>query len=126
MKKLLLVALAALTAGACAPAMARGSVHFGFNIGVPLYSPWYYRPYYAPAYYYPPAYYAPSYYPPTYYQQPAYVPPVVAPPSAPAMVEQPRPAEPPMWHYCAQSQAYYPYVRECPGGWQRVPATPPG
>ncbi|OGA48131.1 MAG: hypothetical protein A3G25_21325 [Betaproteobacteria bacterium RIFCSPLOWO2_12_FULL_63_13] len=29
------------------------------------------------------------------------------------------------WYYCADSRSYYPYVRECPGGWQRVPATPP-
>jgi len=24
------------------------------------------------------------------------------------------------WYYCADSQAYYPYVKECPGGWQQV------
>lgn len=29
------------------------------------------------------------------------------------------------WYYCADSQSYYPYVRECAVGWQRVPATPP-
>jgi hypothetical protein len=29
------------------------------------------------------------------------------------------------WHYCSSSQAYYPYVRECPAGWQQVPASPP-
>lgn len=29
------------------------------------------------------------------------------------------------WHYCKESGGYYPYVRECPGGWQMVPATPP-
>jgi len=28
------------------------------------------------------------------------------------------------WYYCADSGAYYPYVRECPAGWQRVPSTP--
>jgi hypothetical protein len=117
MKKPLVFVLAALAALACTPAFARGTVHFGLHLGVPLWGPWY-----PPAYYYaPPAYY----YPPYYYAPPAYIPPVVAPPAPPAMVEQPRPAEPPMWHYCAQSQAYYPYVRECPGGWQRVPATPP-
>jgi hypothetical protein len=30
------------------------------------------------------------------------------------------------WYYCADSKSYYPYVRECPAGWQRVPAQPPG
>lgn len=29
------------------------------------------------------------------------------------------------WYYCANSRAYYPYVRNCPAGWQRVPAQPP-
>jgi hypothetical protein len=29
------------------------------------------------------------------------------------------------WYYCPGSKAYYPYVKECPAGWQTVPATPP-
>jgi hypothetical protein len=29
------------------------------------------------------------------------------------------------WYYCAESQAYYPYVKECPGGWQQVEPQPP-
>jgi hypothetical protein len=29
------------------------------------------------------------------------------------------------WYYCADAKAYYPYVRECPGGWQRVAPQPP-
>jgi hypothetical protein len=35
--------------------------------------------------------------------------------------------EPPghWWYYCADAKAYYPYVRECPGGWQRVAPQPP-
>jgi hypothetical protein len=28
------------------------------------------------------------------------------------------------WYYCAAANAYYPYVAECPAGWQRVPAQP--
>ena len=56
---------------------------------------------YWPGYYYPPAYYAP---PPVYY----------APPPPPASY----------WYYCAQLNAYYPYVPSCPGPWQPVPATP--
>ena len=28
------------------------------------------------------------------------------------------------WYYCDASTSYYPYVRECPSGWQRVPASP--
>jgi hypothetical protein len=33
-------------------------------------------------------------------------------------------AQPEAWRYCPESGAYYPYVKECPGGWQTVPATP--
>jgi len=31
------------------------------------------------------------------------------------------------WYYCNDTRAYYPYVRECPSGWQKVipQATPP-
>lgn len=60
-----------------------------------------------------------------------YVPPVVVQSSPPVYVEQPQSAVSPpapaaqTWYYCAQAQAYYPYVAECPGGWQPVPATPP-
>ncbi len=30
-----------------------------------------------------------------------------------------------VWYYCPGQNAYYPYVKECPGGWQTVPAEPP-
>ena len=69
--------------------------------------------------YYPPPYYYPGY----YYPQP------VAYPAEPVTyVEQSAPAqtEPAgWWYYCETSRTYYPYVRECPNGWQRVPALPP-
>ena len=29
------------------------------------------------------------------------------------------------WYYCAESKAYYPYVKHCPAGWQRVAPQPP-
>src|SRR3954468_21951896 len=59
----------------------------------------------APAFYYPrPYYYAP---PPVYLGQHP-----IAPQS--------------YWYYCAPAGAYYPYVADCPGGWQRVvPQNPP-
>lgn len=50
------------------------------------------------------------------------MPPVSAAP-APTYIERSAPAEPaaPVWWYwCADAKAYYPYVKECPGGWQRV------
>ncbi|MGQ0652752.1 MAG: hypothetical protein ACT4P4_10885 [Betaproteobacteria bacterium] len=117
------IALAiALLAGIAAslPASAhgpRGRVHFGIHLGVPV---WYY-----PAWYYPAWYYPAWYYPPPYY----YYPPVVVHSAPPVYVE--RPAEPApssdsagWWYYCEQSRGYYPYVKTCPGGWQRVPPAP--
>ena len=78
---------------------------FGVFVGVPLFSPWYYPP----AYYYPPAVVAQ---PPVYVEQGGDY------PSAPAPQAQQ------FWYYCNASQAYYPNVTECPGGWQRVAPQP--
>ena len=83
-------------------------VSIGFGFGYPYYS----YPYYAP-YYYPPYYAAP-----------------VVVERAPVYVEQPaapraQPQQPSgSWYYCNESGAYYPYVQECAGGWQRVAPTP--
>ncbi len=33
---------------------------------------------------------------------------------------------PEYWYFCPQLNAYYPYVQECPGGWQPVLPQPPG
>jgi hypothetical protein len=40
--------------------------------------------------------------------------------------EPPSPATPTYWYYCADSNAYYPYTQQCPGGWLKVPTTPVG
>jgi len=30
------------------------------------------------------------------------------------------------WYHCDRPEGYYPYIKECPGGWQReVPRAPP-
>ena len=102
-----------------------GLVRFGVFVAAPVVM---WRSFYGP----PPYYYSSPYYPP-------YYPPVVAVPvSQPTYVEQgqvgaappsaaPAAPEPGYWYYCADSRAYYPYVKECPGGWQRVsPQPPPG
>jgi hypothetical protein len=96
-----------------------GGVRFGVTLGFPLYGPAYYPgPYYGyPGYAYP----APAY---------GYPPVVVAPAVPPVYVEQEVVRTAPSqaqgdWYYCAASKAYYPYVAECPAGWQRVPAQPP-
>lgn len=86
------------------------------------------QPLYAAAPYYSP-YYAP-YYPPVTIVEAApavYVNP--APVYAPAPAQNPQVAQAPDsadWYYCKASKSYYPYVRECPAGWLRVPSHPPG
>ena len=84
----------------------------GVFVGAPFYWPSYYYgyPYYSYPYAYPYAYEAQPSYPPVYVEQE---------PSA-------QQAQPPgVWYYCASSNAYYPYVRQCPESWQQVPAQPP-
>lgn len=113
------VALAACLAGAtlAIPAHAQhrhfggrgGHTHFGLSIGIPIgwpYWGWYPYPYYAP--------------------YPSQV--VVVPSEPTTYVErtQPAPDSAAYWYYCADAGAYYPYVKECPGGWQRVAPRPPG
>ena len=104
-----------------------GGWRLGVAVGVPLalaygiYGPrWYYPPYaYGP--YYPPVYYPPVVSaPPIYIEQGT---PQIAPaPQAPQTSATPQPG---YWYYCAESKAYYPYVNQCAGGWQRVSPTPP-
>jgi hypothetical protein len=39
---------------------------------------------------------------------------------APVPVSVQQPTAPAYWYYCADAQAYYPYVQQCPGGWLTV------
>ena len=104
----LLIALLLLGAAGTGSAWAHGgNVHFGVAIGVPLWGPWYYPPPYAYDYYSPVVVQSS---PPVYIQEQA------APAAAPAND----------WYYCAAARGYYPYVKDCPGGWQRVSPRPPG
>lgn len=81
----------------------RGNWAYGGPYGGPFYGP--YAGYYAP-----PVVYAP---PPVAY----------LPPQQPmVLAAQPQPT---VWYYCAASGKYFPYVQECPGGWQTQAATPP-
>ena len=94
------------------PAPSAHSGHFtrhapiGIFLGAPLFAPLYFPP---SGYYYNPS--LPSS-PPVYIEQES-----ATDESAP---------EPYYWYYCIDSNTYYPYVEECPGGWQQVvPQTPP-
>jgi hypothetical protein len=53
-----------------------------------------------------------------------YPPVVIAPP--PQVYVEPSPSPPQYWYYCDASQAYYPYVQQCPGEWRLVLPSPPG
>ena len=110
MKRVILVLVLATLSGS---AFAHGGRHggprvsFGLHFGVPLfYHPWHYYP--APVYYYPPA------------------PVVLQPPAPPVYIERSDvvPEGTASWYFCRESNSYYPYVKQCPGGWQRVPAQP--
>ena len=94
-----------------------GHGHGGVRLGVYLGGPGYY------------GYYGSSYYPPYYYPRPYPV--VVVPAAPPVYIQQPaQVVQAPAatadtdWFYCADTRAYYPYVRECAVAWQRVPSQP--
>lgn len=114
MSTLVIILLGAIVSGSALAHNGHSNVHFGVFIGGPVFVPWYYP---APYYYYP----YPYYYPPV----------VTVPSSPPTYIEQGGGQAPAQsqayWYYCADAKAYYPYVKECPGGWQRVaPQPPPG
>lgn len=86
-----------------------GHVRFGVTIDPFWGWPWYYPPYYYPPVY-PPLDTVLST-PPVYVEQGS-VPDASAAPGN-------------YWYYCSDARSYYPYVKECPGGWQRVAPQPP-
>lgn len=104
-----------------------GHARIGISLGIPVFAAsYYYSPYYAhPAF----SYRAPVYvYPSAEYRLTAPVEYVErgvaqAPPSQTQAQTQGQTAG--YWYYCTASATYYPYVNECPSGWQRVPAQPP-
>ena len=100
-------------------------VSLGISVG-PLWNPWFYSPwpYYRHSYYYSPVISPVIVQTPRqiYVEQQGNAPAVVSSPPAGEAV----PAAPAYWYYCNESQVYYPYVKECQGPWQKVPAQPPG
>lgn len=84
-----------------------GRSHVGIVIGAPLF--------WAPA--------SPYYYPAPY---PYYAPPVVAVPATPPVyIERgDEAASDEYWYFCSNPQGYYPYVKQCPPGWQQVTPQP--
>lgn len=86
-----------------------GGVRWGVHIGVPF------------GWYYPPPY---------WYNPPWYNPPVFVQPAPQVYIERgAEPSEPDddayYWYHCNRPEGYYPYIKECPGGWKKVVPTPP-
>ena len=102
--KFLLIALLVAAAGSNAALADHRHARVGVYVGVPF-APW---PWYSPPY--------------PYWDYPPRV--IVVPPPQPQVyIEQnPAPAAAPTnyWYYCVDAKAYYPYVKDCPGGWQQV------
>jgi hypothetical protein len=97
-----------------------GRANFGVFIGPGFGWPWYYgpynSPYYSPYYYYPPAV---SSGPQVYVEEED----VVAAPAPQLSAPAQQPGS--WWYFCQKTQSYYPYVKVCPGGWQKVAPQPP-
>ena len=109
----MLVLLAVLILASTVPGYTwrGGGVFISPSIVVPF-GPWW-RPYRGPISYA---------YPYTYpYAYPYAYPPVVVQPAPQVPVQLPPPQ---YWYYCDNPQGYYPYVRQCPGGWRAVSPTP--
>lgn len=92
------------------PHHSHAVVSFGFVAG-PIWGPWYY--------------------PPPYYNSPVVVeqvaPPVYIERQAPELASAQAGSSQPgnYWYYCEAADGYYPYVKECRGGWQKVAPQPP-
>jgi hypothetical protein len=83
--------------------------HVGVFVGGAVFGTGYYWP---PAYDYPPGFMDP-------YGTPEFIEQGGAAPASPKYLGY--------WYYCASSNSYYPYVQQCPEGWQQVaPHLPPG
>jgi hypothetical protein len=118
MKKSLLLLLSLIALGTLPGTALAQYRHYHGHVGVGVYigpGAWYYPP----PYYYPP-------YPP---YEPAPI--IVQPAAPPVYIEHnPAPAAPAPqasgdWYFCAPTNTYYPYVKECAEPWQRVAPTPP-
>ena len=124
-QKITIAGLAALCLTASAPSFAQHHFHGGPRVGVYVGVPWY----------------GPAFYPPAYYPTYPYGNTVVVP-SAPAtyverVITEPQPAAASLgaapaqsqpqgqwWHYCQDSQSFYPYVQQCASPWQLVAPQP--
>jgi hypothetical protein len=102
-----------------------GHGHAHVGVGVYLGPGWwgpgpYWGPYWGSYYWGAP--YSPYYYPPPVVVQQGPQTYIERDPQA-AAPAAPQPSQ--WWYFCPGANGYYPYVKECPGGWQRVAPQPP-
>lgn len=108
-------------------AIAHGGRFDHFSLGINLGYPGFYGGYGGYGFY------DPFFYPPFYGAPPVVVPiapPIIVPSTPPVYVQQqeapaPTQSQTHYWHYCTNPEGYYPYVKQCPGGWLRVDPRPP-
>lgn len=96
----------------------RGYGYYGGYYGGGYFDPWFYGSPWGYDMLYPEVVVTPGY-------SQAYIEPDYEPQQsiAPVDVQQASPSND--WYYCRNPAGYYPYVKTCPNGWQRVPSTPP-
>ncbi|HUY04874.1 MAG TPA: hypothetical protein VMV33_16465 [Rhodocyclaceae bacterium] len=101
----------------------RDDDHFGWGLGVLFGSALLWsalQP--RSAYYAQPAYPGPSFVTP-YYDTPTVV---LPPPPAADGWSEPLAPDGRWWYHCAKPEGYYPYVKRCLVGWEKLSPTPPG
>ena len=133
----------ALMALACNhAAWAHGSRgHSRLNLGISVggyYNPGFYGSGFYGSNFYGSVFYVSGYYgyrsygyPGPYFNAPIYnyPPTVIVPVTPPVYIQQEQSGsvqkQTNYWYYCQKSDGYYPYVKECPGGWLQVAPQPP-
>ena len=68
---------------------------------------------------------APLLFYPWWWERPYYYPPVVSVPATPPTYIERGDAGQGYWYHCDAPEGYYPYVKECPGGWTQETPRPP-
>ena len=94
--------------------------HFNLGFGIGGFNPGFYGSNYGFGY---------GYHDPFFYRGPYnYSSTIVVPMTPPVYIQQEevQPAQPQTnyWYYCQDADGYYPYVKQCPGGWLQVAPQP--
>ncbi len=126
----LVLAMSLLTSGSAMAEHRHGGGHWRGSVGIyvgPGFGPYY------PGFYSDPFYYD---YPAPYYYgysapvivTPAQQPQVYIEQTPQSQIEAPQSSAEPQqeyfWYHCKKPEGYYPYIKDCPAGWQKVTPEP--